>query len=564
MIKADLVLKNGKVATVDKNFSFCEAVAVKDGWIIDLGTDEALSERIGPDTKVIDLGGKVLLPAASDAHMHATLTGFSLSDDFIDVSPASGIGSVKDLQALIAAAVEKAEPEQWILGSGFLEFLLAECAAEGRGLNRFDLDPVSPDNPIMLHDFGLHTMLVNSKALEIAGIDKNYTELRPEEGIIERDEATGEPNGRLFEWSAADLIARHCPVVSEEKIEDCILKVQRALNEQGATSHNDILGSGMEHIFMGIGREKAIHVYEKMSREGKLTARVQIGINPCIDGVESYPSIMKAMDQMDLPEFQDKNWVKADAIKLFGDQGAWLRSREDRPNGEGRSIFPGATDEEQAEEITKIIVELHRRGWQVCIHAIGGKTIDVAVDAFAKAQEMYPREAPRHFAIHADDMTYENSKKMSKYRIGSSPQPIAANIVAAMNAGRMSAGEELFNWQAYMNDGTVVAGGSDAPCFSFNWREGVQFAVTRTTMMGDQIRTDLAMNIEDAIRMYTIEGAKQEHMENVRGSIEINKVADFQVLGEDIFECPKSEIGKIPIVMTLCAGKVVYETAGTE
>jgi len=193
------------------------------------------------------------------------------------------------------------------------------------------------------------------------------------------------------------------------------------------------------------------------------------------------------------------------------------------------------------------------------MHAIGGKTIDVAVDAFARAQEMYPREAPRHYVIHADDRTVENAVKMSKCRIGSSPQPIAANIVAAMNALSMSAGEELFDWQAYMDKGVVVAGGSDSPCFSSNWREGVQFAVTRITMMGEEIRTDLSMKLEDAIRMYTIEGARQEHMENVRGSIETGKAADFQVLGEDIFECPKTEIGKIPVVMTICAGEVVYE-----
>jgi len=501
----------------------------------------------------------VLLPAANDAHMHATLTGYRLGADFVDVGAASGIQSVKDLQRVVAEAVKKAEPGEWILGGGFLEFLLEECAAEGRGLNRWDLDPVSPDNPVMLNDFGLHTLLVNSKALELAGIDKNYRDLRPEEGIMERDPVTGEPNGRFFEWSAHDIVARHCPVASEEEIERCILRVQQALNAQGATSHGDILGLGMENIFMGVCRERAIHVYERMFREGKLTARASLSINACIDGIESYSSVMAALDKMDLPVFKDKNWVKADSIKLFGDQGAWLRPRADRPDGAGRSVFPGETDEEQADEITRTIIELHRRGWQVCIHAIGGKTIDVAVAAYAEAQETYPCETPRHFIIHADDMTQENAARMGKYRIGSSPQPIAANIVAAMNAQRMSAGEELFDWQSYMDKGVSVAGGSDSPCFSFNWREGVQFAVTRVTAMGQSIRPDLAMCLEDAIRMYTIEGAKQEYLENVRGSIEINKVADFQVLGEDIFNCPKNEIGRIPVVMTICAGKVVYK-----
>jgi predicted amidohydrolase YtcJ len=558
LVLAELVLKNGKVAVLDKDNTFHQAVAVKDGWIIDVGSDDAISARIGPATKVIDLGGKVLLPAANDAHLHATLTGLMLDSGFLKVGTPD-IKSVKDLQKKIAAAVAGKKPGQWIYGSGFLEFLMEECAAEGRGLNRWDLDPVSPDNPVMLTDFGLHTLVVNSKALELAGIDKNFRSLAPEEGILERDPKTGEPNGRLFEWSAHHLIGNHCPVVSEEELETFILRVQKALNEQGAASHNDIIGRGMERIFFGVSREKVLHVYEKLRREGKLTARVSIAINPCIEGIEDYEHTLRGIDEMSLPVFEDRNWVKAEAVKLFGDQGIWLRPREDRPDGMGRSVFPGQSNDEQAEQISRTIIELHRRGWQVCIHAIGGKTIDTAIDAFAQAQEMYPREAPRHYVIHADDMTVENAKKMSRYNIGASPQPIAANIVAGMNAPRLTAGEELFNWQAYIDEGVSVAGGSDSPCFSFNWREGVQFAVTRTTMTGQQIRPDLAMKLEDAIRMYTVFGAYQEHMENVRGTIEINKVADFQVLGRDIFTAPLNEIAQIPVVMTICAGKIVFE-----
>jgi predicted amidohydrolase YtcJ len=558
LVIAELVLINGKVAVLDKRNTFHQAVAVKDGWIIDVGSNDEISARIGPATKVIDLGGKVLLPAANDAHLHATLTGLMLESGFLNVGTPD-IKSVRDLRERVASAVAGKKPGQWIYGSGFLEFLLEECAAEGRGLNRWDLDPVSPDNPVMLTDFGLHTLVVNSRALEIAGIDKNFRSLSPEEGILERDPKTGEPNGRLFEWSAHHLIGNHCPVVSEEELETLILRVQKALNEQGATSHNDIIGRGLERIFFGVSREKVLHVYEKLRREGKLTARVSIAINPCIEGIEDYEHTLRGIDEMSLPVFEDRNWVKADAIKLFGDQGIWLRPREDRPGGAGRSVFPGQSDDEQAGNISRTIIELHRRGWQVCIHAIGGKTIDTAVDAFAQAQEMYPRETPRHYIIHADDMTVENAKKMSRYNIGSSPQPIAANIVAGMNAPRLTAGEELFNWQAYIDEGVSVAGGSDSPCFSFNWREGVQFAVTRTTMAGQQIRPDLAMNLTDAIRMYTLFGAYQEHMENVRGAIEINKVADFQVLGRDIFTTPLNEIAKIPVVMTICAGKIVFE-----
>ena len=479
MVIADLVLKNGKVATVDDKFSFCEAVAVKDGWIIDLGTTADMEGYIGPDTEVIDLEGRVMLPAANDAHMHATLTGLRLKEGFLDLG---GAQTLADLKAAVAETAKKAEPGQWVWGSGFMEFLYPEVQARGMaGVNRWDLDEAAPDVPVMINDFGLHTQVVNSKAIELAGITKDRPDLKPEEGVMERDPATGEPNGRFFEWSAHHLIGNHCPPVSEEEIEQSILRVQRALNAQGATSHVDIVGRGVERIFLGVSRERCMDIYERMAREGKLTARVSLHINPCVDGVESYESILLALAEMKLPKFHDANWVQARTIKIFGDQGLWLRPREDRPEGEGRSVFPGQTNEEQAEELRCIIIELHRRGWQVGIHALGGMTID------------------------------------------------------------------------------VVSGGSDSPCFDFNWRSGVQFAVTRTTVMGQAIRPDLAMSLEDAIRMYTIDGAYQEHMEHVRGFIEIGKVADFQVLGQDIFTCPKSEIGQIPVVRTICAGKTVHQ-----
>lgn len=171
MIFASMVLRNGKIATVDEQFRFCEAVAIKDGWIIDVGTNEEISALIGKETEVVDLEGRVLLPAACDSHMHATLSGLMLDSGFLNVGTPD-IKTVKDLQAKVAQAVAKAKPGEWIYGSKFMEFLLQECQQEARGLNRWDLDAVSPENPVILTDFGLHTMIANSKALELAGIRK--------------------------------------------------------------------------------------------------------------------------------------------------------------------------------------------------------------------------------------------------------------------------------------------------------------------------------------------------------------------------------------------------------
>lgn len=558
MVKADLVILNGKVATVDKDFSFKEGIAVKDGWIIDVGTSKDMQKYVSSLTKVIDLHGKVILPSANDSHIHAVHTGLKLGPNCVDVG-SPDIHCIKDIQDKIAEAIKNSPKGTWIYGMGWMGMTIKECAKQGRGLRKEDLDPVSPDNPVMLSDFGLHTLVVNSKALEIAGINKNYRELRPEEGLIERDPATGELTGCFGDWGAQTLITKHGPLLSDEEIEECIIRVQRELNKNGITSHTDIVGLGGDNLILGSWGSRVIDVYEKMYEEGKLTARVSCNVFPSIDGIQSYESIIKGLDRTKLPEFKDKNWVKADCVKIFCDQGRWLRENPPGCDNHGRSVFPGETDEEQAEELTKTVMEVHKRGWQIGIHAIGGKSIDTVVDAYAQAQQQYPREAQRHFVIHGDDMTLENADKMAKFKIICSPQPIAGNVVAGFMSQVVTVGKEIFNWQEYTKRGVVVAGGSDSSCFSFKWLEGVQFAVTRTSIFGESIRTDLSMNLEDAIRMYTINGAIQEHMENVRGSIEIGKVADFQVLGEDIFTVPKETIGKIPVIMTICNGKVVYE-----
>jgi predicted amidohydrolase YtcJ len=558
LVTADLIILNGKVATVDKDFTFQEGIAVKNGWIIDVGTNGEMQKYIEAKTQVIDLNGKVILPAANDAHMHAVHTGFKLGPNCIDVG-SPDIRSVKDIQEKIAEAIKKAPPGAWIYGMGWMGMTIKECAEEGRGLRKEDLDPVSPDNPVMLSDFGMHTLVVNSKALEIAGIDRSFRQLRPEEGIIERDPETGELTGCFGEWGAQTLITRHGPLLSDKEIEDCIIRAQKALNKYGITSHTDIVGIGGDNLILGSWGSRAINIYEKMHREGKLTARVSCNVFAAIDGIQSYDSIIEGLEKTELPEFKDRNWVKAETVKIFCDQGYWRREERLGFNNRSRSVFPGETDEEQAEEITKTILEVHRRGWQIGVHTIGGRSIDTVVKAYVKAQQEYPGKSPRHIIIHGDDMTMDNVTQMAKFNIICSPQPIAGRIVAGFMSQNVTVGEELFNWQEYINRGVVVAGGSDSTCFSLNWLEGVQFALTRTTIFGQAIRPDLAMKLEDAIRMYTINGAVQEHMEDIRGSIEVGKVADFQVLGEDIFTVPKEEIGKIPVIMTICDGKIVYE-----
>lgn len=557
MVKADLVLKNGKIATVDQNFNYVEAVAVRDGWIIDRGTDAEMEAYIGPDTKVIDAGGKLVLPGANDSHMHAVHTGYTLSPAFLDFSGPS-YDCMEKILSKVKDACAKAGPGEWVFGCGFVDGNIKELAAEGRIMNRYDLDPVSPDTPVVLTDFSLHSMVCNSKALEVAGIDKHYPEIPASVGMIDRDES-GEPVGRFHEWGAQNILCEKCPILSDTELEEAIRNVQRALNKEGVTSHTDILGEGGEHVFRGTWGTRPIEIYEKMAERGELTARVSVNVFSAIQGAESYDAIIRGTDRIRLPEFKDRNWVKADAVKFFVDLGGptWQRKGV-RPEGSFVTAW-GLEEEELIQEVQRTIIELHRMGWQVCIHSCGGGSMDACVEGFARANRLYPGKDLRHFLIHCDDTTKELAAKMVKNGVLAAIQPTAANIVFGWNTPVLTDKEEIFDYQAYTDMGAILTGGSDSTCFSMNWRQGMQFCLTRTTADGYCARPDLAMNREDAVRLYTINGAYQEHMEHLRGSIEVNKVADFQILDKDIMTCPATEIGSANVVMTICNGKVVYE-----
>ena len=552
-----MVIRSGKIATVDRLFSYVEAVAVRDGWIIDRGTDAQIEAYIGPGTKVIDAKGRLVLPGANDSHMHAAHTGFTLSPAFLDFK-GPRFTSLQDVKDRVAQACSKAGPGEWVFGCGFVDADLKELAAEKRIMNRWDLDPVSPNTPVALTDFSLHSLVCNSKALEIAGIDASYPDIPASLGFILRDDE-GEPIGRFLEWGAQNTLLKHCPILTDEELEDCILRVQASLNKEGITSHNDQLGLGGEYLFRGTWGSRVIEVYEKLFERGKLTARVDINNFAGRMGESSYDAIIRGVDQLKLPKFKDPNWITADAIKFFIDLGGptWLR-RGCRAKDSFVTSWNG-TEEEQVIEITRTIVELHRMGWQIAIHACGGGSIDCCINAVAEANRLYPGKDPRHFLIHVDDCTLKNARDMAKLNMMAAVQPTAANTVFGWNLPVLTDKDEIFNFQGYTDVGARLSGGSDSSVFSMNWREGMQFCCTRTTPAGVSAHTDLAMNREDAIRLYTINGAYQVHRENIRGSIEINKVADFQILDKDVLTCPADEINLAKVDMTICNGKIVYE-----
>lgn len=548
----DLVIINAKVATVDKDFSFAEAIAILKGRIVAVGSNEAIKRKIGHQTRVIDADNKLVLPAVHDAHIHATHTGMLISGDFLNLFESK---TKCDFDNQLDAHLCTEKNRDWIYGIG-CQFELSDENNQSFSLSKSYLTDRIPEKMASFSDFSLHNLIVNQSVID--KLEMNLTNLPREVGRVGLDDQ-GDLNGIIFEWGAMNLVGKHLPQLSDEELKKYILLVQSHLLQNGITSYTDILGPGGEHLFHGAWSSRIIQLYKELHDENKLLARVSVDLFAAKDGIHSFEHIIAGIEEFEFPVGLDKSWLKIDTIKLFGDSSPCIRTACNGYHGE--LTFAGNNIEQQIAELKKTIIELHCLGWQVGIHAIGGKTIDAAIDAFCYAEKIMPNKDLRHFIIHGDDLTINNAKIMAKNNILLSCQPVAGYCI--IDGIKQLIPDEynakLFDWQSYINEGVTVAAGSDACCFPFNWLEGLEFTVTRRAKNNKVYQAELACNIEDAIRMYTINGAIQEHLEDELGSIEIGKFADIQILSHDIFTIPPDQIGKTKVVTTICNGKVIYE-----
>jgi len=563
---ADLLIVNGKVITVDRHFSTHQAVAVKNGWIIAVGTDKELKDLKGTRTQLIDLKGKPLLPGTNDTHTHAVLFGATRPPLCLDLMYPKA-KSIADIVGMVQGEVKRKKPGEWIRGFGWDQGFLDECKNDPARLPRkWDFDAVSPDNPVALNDFSAHTLVVNSKALELAGIDKHTPD--PGEGVMERDPDTGEPTGVFLEFGAQALVSKAIPLYTTEELRQAAVNAMDIMNENGITSFTDVaLGPGGNEFVGGALGERCIEVYKALHDEGKLTARVTIGLLMGKYGSISYTDLRSGLENIKLPEGLNETWLRIPTIKVFADgipmtKTAWMwKSYLD--GGHGCLCVPGANDKERYAELMKIIRLVHDSGYQLAVHVVGDRASDAAVDGIELAMRDNPRGDPRHYLIHGDNMRPECARRMGRNRIGSSMQPFIKGQIADVMELFVGEKRAAYNWpiRTVMDAGVVVSGSSDTPCTYPNWLPGVQTAVLRESLASGRVSgPDQRISLEEAIAMYTINGAWQDHMDDIKGSIEVGKLADLQVLEEDILSVDHHEIGQIQVDMTIVDGKIVYES----
>jgi hypothetical protein len=525
-LPADLVLVDGKVATMETAGDFAQAVAVRGRRIVRVGTNEEVRALVGPETEVLSLGGKLVLPGLVDSHVH--FLGGSLSLDQLDVSRAD----LPEIQKRLAERIRARPEESWVVGRGW-----SYAAIPGRLPNRADLDAVSRDKPVFLVAYDGHTAWANSNALELAGITAATPQ--PEFGEIVHDE-NGQPSGLLKEGGAMSLVRSRIPEITREDKRRALL---RGLSEARRL--------GLTGIQNASGNEEELGLYEELDREGLLTLRTISALRMTPDlteaDLESYERLRK--------RYSSGN-VRAGTVKAFIDgvvethTAAMLEPYADDPSQLGETTMP-------VEELERLVLEFDRRKFQIYVHAIGDRGVRVTLDAFDRARKENPDWDRRHRIEHIEVISKDDIP-----RFGSSgtiagmeathwfPTPQSEDGVWARNVGRARL-PLAFNWQAIADSGGRLSFGSDWPVATLNPLVGLRNATARKDQKLDPYR---------ALRAYTIDAAYASYSENELGSISPGKLADLVVLSQDVFTIDPAEIHKVETLLTIFDGRVVYRS----
>ncbi|MEU2658683.1 amidohydrolase [Streptomyces sp. NPDC007325] len=561
---ADLVFVGGRVVTVDAEFSVAEALAVTGAVISAVGTREDVAPLVGPATRVIELKGATLLPGINDSHLHGCAFGMSSPPLSLDLSHPA-VASLADVAEAVREAAGRTPAGQWITGHGWDTGYLAECVADpSRHPSRADLDAVSPDHAVVLYSFSGHATWVNSKALELMGIDRDT--VAPPGGAIVKDDA-GEPTGLLHEGAQA-LVQNALPALSRQERTEAIRSTLATLAALGITSYTEPgLGPGGDGIMRGALGAQTLDVYRELHAAGELTARVGVLLLPT--GMASTAEeFARNLDDLDgaAPE-DDPRRLTVHGVKIFADgivpnKTAWMHEPY-VGGGCGALCVGGDIDDERVAEIRAMIRHAHAAGHQLGVHATGDRAIDTVADAFAEASAAHPRDDARHYVIHGDFLTPHAMKVLAAHDYGVNMNPTIKWTVADMEEDFVGAGRAAYAWpyRDAIDAGVRVASGSDAPVTHPDWRQGVATMVLRESKAAGRVSgPDQRIALAEAIRTYTVEAAWQDFADDWKGTLEPGKAADLCVVDGDLLGADPHAIPEMPVVLTVMDGRIVHDT----
>ena len=511
---ADLILKNANVVTVDPAQPVAELVAIRGDKILLVAANESLESVRGAKTKVIDCQGKTVVPGFNDAHCH--IFSFLRKLLSIDLSPAS-VSSISDIKAAISRKAEQTPPGQWLSGTDYNEFYLAEK----RQPTRWDIDEAAPDHPVVLSHRSLHACVLNSRALSLAGITRETEE--PPGGFIARDLSSGEPNGLLFEM-LGHIREKVMPPISQAELTSGITLANEHYLSQGITSLQDAT------VVNDFSRWQK---FQRFKDAGILKSRVYMML-----GGEA------------LSQFQEAGLALGS-----GDSQLRLGGVKMTPSEAGGQLYPPQP------ELNQQVLNAHRAGFQLAIHAIQPSTVEAAIIALEYAYSQLPQTGRRHRIEHCAECPPPLLERLRKLQAVIATQPpflyySGERYLARVPADRL---RWLYRIGSFLSSGLTVAASSDSPIVSDNPLVGIYAAVTRQAESGQQLLPEECISASEALAMYTINAAYASFEEGIKGSITAGKLADMVLLSDDPTGTPQEQIKDIRVEMTIIGGKVVWE-----
>jgi len=559
------ILVNGDVRLMDRRSSRAAAVAIRGDGIQAVGTTREIQRLAGPSTKVIDLAGRTALPGINDSHVHGLAAGVSLPPLSLDVSFPT-VTSIAQIVAAVAAAVQGTPAGAWIRGSGWNTAQLDETRQDPvRPLTAADLDPVSPNNPVVLRDFSFHTVWANSAAMAAAGITASTP--TPPGGVIDRD-AAGNPTG-LFRENAQPLILEALPALSTADQRSGLLRAVDVLLSQGITSYTD----------PGLTADE-IAVYRDASTGDGVKSRITLmlsssrSLNVGGTGGGSTDLLSAALQAYPHPQVFSDRRLNLRGVKIFGDGippnlTAWVSQPYLVGGGFGELVVAGDDDQERANQIMAIVDLAHRSGYQVGTHATGDRTIDLVTSAYIQSIRNYRRNHdPRHYTIHSDLATDNALRQLARYGLGANMNPSIKAAIADAMIGVLGPERAARQWptRSALRAGATLTAASDWPVTPPDWRAGVVSAVLRKdAISGNVSGPDQSLTIDEAIRAYTVAPAYQDGAERWKGQLERGMAADICVLDGKLPDRDQDieQLAQTPIAMTIFNGEIAYERPTT-
>jgi hypothetical protein len=539
--KPNLVLKNGAIYTVDKQRTWAQAVAIADRKIAFVGTSAEVESYIDPDTVVIDLNGRMVLPGFIDAHSHP-----SQSMDFfgnINLYSLDSIGQYQE--ALTQYLINHPEKSEY-RGSGWSDSLFPNIGP-AKGI----LDAILPDRPISLVSYDGHSLWVNSTTLKRAHITKDTP--NPGGGVIERDPVTGEPHGTLRE-TAMSLVEGVLPDYTTDERVDALLAYQEMAISAGVTMTHDAM---LDAQSLAAFKQLEADGHLRMRFRGSVTMHPDLPIDEQINNLLGQRSINKH------PRFQTNTAkIFVDGV-VEGGTAYLLDPYQHKPDFSGLPIW-------SPDLLNEFFSALDKEDIQIHVHVIGDAAARITLDALEYSLGVNGKRDSRHLLTHLQLVTPGDVSRIKQLGVIGVPNPYWFKVddyyhkLALPYLGADRA-DKQYPMRSFMDAGVVMASASDFPVtIPFDPVIGIQLGITRTEVSGtstEVLWSEERANLEQMITSFTYNGAYANFLENQTGSLEVGKQADFIVLDQNLFEIPQTEIAHTKVLLTYVDGQEVFRAA---